>query len=159
VSKTREDIEKAIVAAIEDNWEHCRDCEGEGNHYADGKAHYYSEHAPTVRCGTCGGTGKVPSGELETVIADALMQLPALQLAEKAEENIHYEVVVIDLRRAAEHNPYQRECFRKAFERGRSCAVGNRWRRVVAWIGCHGVELAPSTTEVRNGNAADFQRG
>jgi len=100
--------------------------------------------------------------ELEVATAkgvDVLMQLPALRLAEKAEENIHYEVVVIDLRRAVEHNPYQRECFRKAFERGRSCAVGNRWRRVVAWIGCHGVELAPSTTEVRNGNAADFQRG
>lgn len=39
----------------------CSRCEGEGQVYADGKAHYCSEHFPTTDCPSCDGTGKVCS--------------------------------------------------------------------------------------------------
>ena len=47
---------EAVVAAEERN---CRTCEGNGRMYADGRAHYPSENAPTIACGHCGGSGHV----------------------------------------------------------------------------------------------------
>ena len=42
----------------------CHRCEGSGALYADGKAHYCIERAPTVPCAVCGGSGRiVPSAE------------------------------------------------------------------------------------------------
>lgn len=36
----------------------CSRCEGNGAVYADGKAHYMSEHAPSKPCPECDGSGK-----------------------------------------------------------------------------------------------------
>jgi hypothetical protein len=42
----------------------CYRCQGDGALYADGKAHYPSEHAPTVACPVCGGSGRTPISDL-----------------------------------------------------------------------------------------------
>ena len=83
---TRETVVAAIANAIENNRVSCPQCEGGGRMYADGKPHYYSEGAPTKPCPNCEGTGKVEEQDVEDAIADAVMQLPALQLAEKVEQ-------------------------------------------------------------------------
>lgn len=49
----------------------CNYCEGEGNRYADGKAHYYSEHAPTILCPECGGRGRIRDMDSEDMAAVA----------------------------------------------------------------------------------------
>lgn len=49
----------------------CGYCEGEGNRYADGKAHYYSEHAPTIPCPECGGRGRIRDMDSEDMAAVA----------------------------------------------------------------------------------------
>ena len=46
------------IADAEENL--CHSCDGEGNRYADGKAHYYSEHAATIPCPECYGAGRIP---------------------------------------------------------------------------------------------------
>lgn len=56
---------KLAKAALDDEGDLCGRCEGNGSVYADGQAHYYSEHAPTKACPDCGGTGMVCSGEAE----------------------------------------------------------------------------------------------
>ena len=55
----------------------CNYCEGEGNRYADGKAHYYSEHAPTILCPECGGRGRIRDMDSEDMAAVALDALAA----------------------------------------------------------------------------------
>lgn len=46
--------------------ESCRRCDGSGELYADGRAHYPTEHAPTCACMACGGTGRTsPHDETE----------------------------------------------------------------------------------------------
>lgn len=56
---TGEQVE-AVDTIINSDNPVCRSCEGEGNRYADGKAHYYSEHAPTIPCPECYGVGRIP---------------------------------------------------------------------------------------------------
>ena len=52
----------------------CPACQGSGARYADGKAHYPSEGAPTVACDRCGGTGQIASEDAATIAAEALLQ-------------------------------------------------------------------------------------
>jgi len=52
---TVEEIEKIL----EDCKHSCPVCEGNGSVYADFRAHYPSEHAPTIKCCNCGGIGTV----------------------------------------------------------------------------------------------------
>jgi excinuclease UvrABC ATPase subunit len=93
---TRETVVAAIANAIENNRVSCPQCEGGGRMYADGKPHYYSEGAPTKPCPNCEGTGRVEEQDVEDAIADAVMQLPALQLAEFAESRPEYRLTVVE---------------------------------------------------------------
>jgi len=49
-------IEK-VDAALD--CEPCGNCAGNGSVYADGRAHYMSEGAPTRACPSCGGEGRI----------------------------------------------------------------------------------------------------
>lgn len=42
---------------LEELFQTCARCEGNGLLYADGRTHYHSEQAPTIPCGVCSGTG------------------------------------------------------------------------------------------------------
>lgn len=52
----------------------CSRCEGEGNIYADGKAHYMSENAPTILCGNCGGSGRILPEDAQDIAEQALKE-------------------------------------------------------------------------------------
>ena len=52
----------------------CPRCEGEGNIYADGKAHYMSENAPTIPCGNCGGSGRILPEDAQDIAVEALKE-------------------------------------------------------------------------------------
>jgi len=52
-------VREALEAIVNDEGERCRRCEGSGAIYADGKAHYVTEGAPTISCPYCGGSGRV----------------------------------------------------------------------------------------------------
>ena len=58
----------AFLTEAEWDTEMCHSCEGNGNRYADGKTHYPSEHAPTVSCGTCGGSGQIRGEEIKSQV-------------------------------------------------------------------------------------------
>ena len=66
-----EKLEAALVEIGESEDRICGYCEGEGNRYADGKAHYYSEHAPTIPCPECGGRGRIRDMDSEDMAAVA----------------------------------------------------------------------------------------
>lgn len=53
-------LREALTTIADSDMPICNSCEGEGNRYADGKAHYYSEHAPTIPCSECYGVGRIP---------------------------------------------------------------------------------------------------
>ena len=53
----------------------CNYCEGEGIRYADGKPHYYHEHAPTIPCPECGGWGRIRDMSSEDMANIALAAL------------------------------------------------------------------------------------
>ena len=53
-------LREALTTIADSDMPVCNSCEGEGNRYADGKAHYYSEHAPTIPCPECYGVGRIP---------------------------------------------------------------------------------------------------
>ena len=74
---------------IEAEWdtEMCHSCEGNGNRYADGKTHYPSEHAPTVPCGTCGGSGQIRGEEIKSQVRAMFAEIdPNLITAAQQEE-------------------------------------------------------------------------
>ena len=96
MSKARDDLIALIADAISDNWESCRICEGDGRMYADGKAHYVSENAPTRPCFNCEGTGKVMAEDIEVAVANAIMAQTPYQFAELAESKPEYRLAVID---------------------------------------------------------------
>jgi len=52
----------------------CPRCEGNGNIYADGKAHYMSENAPTIPCGNCGGSGRILPEDAQIIAEQALKE-------------------------------------------------------------------------------------
>ena len=52
----------------------CPRCEGSGNLYADGKAHYMSESAPTILCDSCGGSGRILPEDAQQIAAKALKE-------------------------------------------------------------------------------------
>jgi DnaJ-class molecular chaperone len=110
---TRETVVAAIANAIENNRVSCPQCEGGGRMYADGKAHYYSEGAPTKPCPNCEGTGRIEEQDIEDAIADAVMQFPAMQLTEKAEEmnkqdgGEHCVIRIVDLWTKDIHSKYR----------------------------------------------------
>ena len=64
-------LEAALVEIGNSEDRICGYCEGEGNRYADGKAHYYSEHAPTIPCPECGGRGRIRDMDSEDMAAVA----------------------------------------------------------------------------------------
>ena len=79
-AKLREALREIVDSEGE---EMCVRCQGNGALYADGKAHYYSEHADTIPCPSCAGTGLVSSISAEDVAKAALTSSP---LAEREEE-------------------------------------------------------------------------
>lgn len=52
-------LAEALKQIAEGETSCCPRCEGNGRLYADGKAHYMSEGAPTIFCGNCGGSGRL----------------------------------------------------------------------------------------------------
>ena len=75
-----EKLKAALVEIKESEDRICSYCEGEGNRYADGKAHYYSEHAPTILCPECGGRGRIRDMDSEDMAAVALAALAAMEV-------------------------------------------------------------------------------
>ena len=67
-----EALELALKHIAELESSTCPACEGNGNRYADGRAHYPSERAPTVACSMCGGTGQIASEEAAIIATEAL---------------------------------------------------------------------------------------
>ena len=68
---------EALAGALEtiadtDADELCHRCEGNGGIYADGKAHYYSEGAPTIPCPACGGSGRIVIIDTQEIARTAL---------------------------------------------------------------------------------------
>jgi hypothetical protein len=53
----------------------CPRCEGSGALYADGRAHYPSEGAPTRACPYCGGEGRLPTEDAVEIATTALAAL------------------------------------------------------------------------------------
>ena len=53
------DLLEACEAVADAESEMCSQCMGNGNIYADGRAHYYSEGKPTIPCPLCGGAGSI----------------------------------------------------------------------------------------------------
>ncbi len=43
--------------------EPCGKCDGNGNVYADGQAHYMNAGVPTIACPACGGEGRIFDAE------------------------------------------------------------------------------------------------
>lgn len=52
----------------------CQRCEGNGQLYADGKAHFPSEDAPTIHCGNCGGSGRILPEDAQEIAAEILAE-------------------------------------------------------------------------------------
>lgn len=68
----RKDLLEALKQIRDLETECCHRCEGEGNLYADGKAHYMSENAPTIPCGSCGGSGRILPEDAQDIAEAAL---------------------------------------------------------------------------------------
>ncbi len=68
---------KVLLHALEDiagsDGECCQRCEGNGNLWADGQAHYPSYDGPTVNCGHCGGEGRLYP-DLKEIASEAINQ-------------------------------------------------------------------------------------
>jgi len=73
---TVEAIKAELLAALEQirdlETECCSRCEGNGRLYADGKAHYPSENADTILCGSCGGSGRILPEDAQEIAEAAI---------------------------------------------------------------------------------------
>ena len=71
-----EAIKADLLAALEQirdlETECCSRCEGNGRLYADGKAHYPSENADTILCGSCGGSGRILPEDAQEIAEAAI---------------------------------------------------------------------------------------
>lgn len=61
LSQGRKEAEGLVAALvkIEEGYESCSRCGGDGRLWADGQKHYATFTGPTVPCGSCGGTGEI----------------------------------------------------------------------------------------------------
>ena len=50
----------------------CSRCEGDGELWADGKAHYPSEQRETILCGNCGGSGRLQPENAQDIAQAAI---------------------------------------------------------------------------------------
>lgn len=64
--------EEEIQQIIDNQWEICHRCEGEGKLWADGLAHSPNWKGETISCGYCGGSGKINKGNLAKAISRRL---------------------------------------------------------------------------------------
>jgi len=64
-------LKEALEAIAENEGECCQRCEGNGRVWADGRAHHPNEDVAQMRCGKCGGEGRIYQ-DLQSIAADAL---------------------------------------------------------------------------------------